>query len=963
MDFPHMGDNQFPYIDNVDPYKFVNDFDYSRWEYSSINVKLMNVLWDNSLTNVPYFANDNVRNQYFNEKTGHTVQLNSGFVVVPEETIRVPLPYNVAYTYNYVRIGGIAGGTTAALDYGAGYGNTNWWYYFIVDMRQLSPSTTELYLQLDYWTTFINSVNIPYMVLERGHAPMALVDVDTYLADPINNNEYLLAKDFDFGNDSTVVKSSAYMPVGNGRKWVLFAMPIDSNDFANFYASATPGGSSTPPTYSDEIYVEEGETKVTRWGDDLIVNDYAWNFGNAQAYGNANLPVKPYNRNGNNVLNGYSVFAILATDADAFFSFVANNAAYMMNAIEAVLIVGEDCLSLGATITWNNFTIRKAQPFSQNITMTFNKQSFAYDAKYADIAKLYTYPYAHVEITDNYGNTAEVRIENVSSTLTLHKETEIAFPYIQYRCFFTGINGSRSAIYTWQELNGQGNSKTMWEDDFSKFMFTWDIPTFALRVSAATKYVIDNHSSINAKRQAAIYEYQTADRYANTTKANTYDSQNAMMNNIKNSATTDKENTNRLSDTSIANMTRENLMNDRLNGDDTSRVPAGWVAVGGINPSLQQTTWAAQELAAQNSMANAANKAYQTKEATRTLIEAGVEKTDASLIASSASTAIQSGFSVAGAGHIAVNAGNAALAAGTTGALIGGGAGAIIGAAVGAVGSIVGSTITNATGYAQTRTYADAQETYNDSLYDIDYTGAGGLWDGYVKKEFKIKFDESKSIIQNTNTAQIAATNEAIDCNKETTENLHLTTGNPDGTIPYNALQTETTAHNNAQRTYDTETINAGWTRDANWQAANANLILRQMQAEAAFNDGRLRKPDFVTNYGGNAYPDVWENRGIQWKIRTQSKSAIAQAGDGMLRYGYTVHRVWDIEDKDFCKMEKFTFWKAEDIWITNNDKTADKVSDVLMRAFLDGVTVWTNPDEIGSVSIYNNPVREEVQL
>ena len=83
MDFPHMGDNQFPYIDNVDPYKFVNDFDYSRWEFSSINVKMMNVLWDNSLTNVPYFANDTVRNQYFNDKTGHTVQLNSGFIVVP----------------------------------------------------------------------------------------------------------------------------------------------------------------------------------------------------------------------------------------------------------------------------------------------------------------------------------------------------------------------------------------------------------------------------------------------------------------------------------------------------------------------------------------------------------------------------------------------------------------------------------------------------------------------------------------------------------------------------------------------------------------------------------------------------------------------------------------------------------------------------------------------------------------
>ena len=947
MDFPHMGDNQFPYIDNVDPYKFVNDFDYSRWEYSSISVKLMNVLWDNSLTNVPYFANDNARNQYFNEKTGHTVQLNSGFVVVPEETIRVPLPYNVAYTYNYVRIGGISGGTNAALDYGAGYGNTNWWYYFIVDMRQLSPSTTELYLQLDYWTTFINSVNIPYMVLERGHAPMALVDVDTYLADPINNNEYLLAKDFDFGNDSTVVKSSAYMPVGNGRKWVLFAMPIDSNDFANFYASSTAGGSSTPPTYSDETYVDEGETKVTRWGDDLIVNDYAWNFGNAQAYGNANLPVKPYNRNGNNVLNGYSVFAILATDADAFFSFVANNAAYMMNAIEAVYIVGEDCLSLGATITWNNFTIRKAQAFSQNITMTFNKQSFAYDSKYADIAKLYTYPYAHVEITDNYGNTAEVRIENVSNTLTLHKEAEIAFPYIQYRCFFTGINGNRSAVYTWQELNGQGNNKTMWEDDFSKFMFTWDIPTFALRVSAATKYVIDNHSSINAKRQAAIFEYQTADRYANTTKANTYDSQNTLENNTKAIAATDYINSLELSNTTLANIGRDNTCTRNVANLQNTQEEENWEYTWQYKSDLRDINVGVVYL---NTLQDVA------------MIEAGQEATNLGAGVSFAQNTINNVIGTA------------------TGVQGSGGAMNALGTAFGALNNGYATMI----GVGISNDYADKQKTSALAKCSIQ-TGYGNPnpWPGTPKPDawnasLRI-FNTDKDYTEDIKDLNIATrfdptdndpgiVNYETDTKKANGEAMYkvlnpgTTNPTPVGVIPVNSGRTKGTIDSNAEAVNTTETGNADWTRDANWQAANANLILRQMQAEAAFNDGRLRKPDFATNYGGNAYPDVWENRGVQWKIRTQSKSAIAQAGDGMLRYGYTVHRVWNIEDKDFCKMEKFTFWKAEDIWITNNDKTADKVSDVLMRAFLDGVTVWTNPDEIGSVSIYNNPVREEVQ-
>ena len=209
----------------------------------------------------------------------------------------------------------------------------------------------------------------------------------------------------------------------------------------------------------------------------------------------------------------------------------------------------------------------------------------------------------------------------------------------------------------------------------------------------------------------------------------------------------------------------------------------------------------------------------------------------------------------------------------------------------------------------------------------------------------------------------IIETNERNDCKETTTKNLYDTTSSPLGTIPQNALDTKTTIDTNSADTCTTETTNADWTRDATWQAANANLVLRQLQAQAPYNDARLQKPKQYTDYSGNAYPDVWENRGVQWKIRTQSKSAIAQAGDGMLRYGYTVHRVWDISDKDFCKMDNFTFWKAEDIWITNNDKTADRVVDVLSRAFLDGLTVWNNPDDIGSVSIYeNNPLSIETE-
>ena len=947
MDFPHMDDNQFPYIDTVKPYQFVNNFDYSRWDNSYITLKMLNVKWDNSLSNVPYFKNDTERNGWFTAKQGHIITLQSKFMITPESTVKVPVPYNEAYLFNYLMITMTNSNETYALDYGSEPGTpVGRWFYFIVDMKQLSPSTTELYLQLDYWTTFINSVNIPYMVLERGHAPMAFTDVDTYLADPINNNEYLLAKDFDFGNDSKVVKSTSFFPVGSGDKYVLFALPISNANFQTL-VTATGTGSSSGPTYSDE---QSGGT-TTRWGEDLLVNDYVWDFGNAQTFATADLPVETLFNLGATVFNGYNVLAVKSTVASSFFGYLATHGAYILNAIDGVYIVADDCITVTKLATWNNYDVYTVVPKSTSVDFTLSKAAFSYDEKYSEIAKLYTYPYASIEITDNYGNVAEVRVENISGNASFTKTCSIMFPFIQYRCFFNGLNGDGTAItYTWKQLDGTSGTGSVWEDDFSRYMFDWDIPTYKLFANKAWEYATNNHSGVQAKRQAAIVEYQTADRYANTTEANVVASQTTLRDNTQRTAATDKDNTYRLSDTTVTNMVRSNEMNDRINGDDTSLVPPAWSPVGGLNPSLININNSARQLAAQNSVDNGNRKANRVRNANNALIEEGVNKTDMGFYSSFASTSIQAGSSVAGAGHVALSR---AAEGAAVGAVIGGGAGAVAGAAISAGAAVISSAMSNALSYQSTRNYADAQEDYNDEMYNIDYeTGVPG---GYMRAEFKNQFDMSKSISTDTYTAQILATNETIDCNNTTTRNMYDTTSSPLGTIPKNALDTKDTIDTNSTNTCNTETGNAGWTRDATWQAANANLILRQMQAQAEFNNARLQKPANYGAYSGNAYPDVYEQRGIQWKIRTQSKSAIAQAGDGMLRYGYTVHRVWDISNKDFCKMENFTFWKAEDIWITNNDKTADRVVDVLSRAFLDGLTVWSDPDNIGGSSIYDN--------
>ena len=147
---------------------------------------------------------------------------------------------------------------------------------------------------------------------------------------------------------------------------------------------------------------------------------------------------------------------------------------------------------------------------------------------------------------------------------------------------------------------------------------------------------------------------------------------------------------------------------------------------------------------------------------------------------------------------------------------------------------------------------------------------------------------------------------------------------------------------------------NADWTRDATIEASKSNLVQAQREAEAQYRNHRLGTPVLETGYSGDAYPDVFERRGIRMNIRTQTKAAIAQVGDAFLRYGYALHRAWDMSD-GFHYGKHFTFWKAEDIWINEGNGLSGNAVNIIGEILLKGVTVWKNPEEIGKVSIYDN--------
>ena len=275
----------------------------------------------------------------------------------------------------------------------------------------------------------------------------------------------------------------------------------------------------------------------------------------------------------------------------------------------------------------------------------------------------------------------------------------------------------------------------------------------------------------------------------------------------------------------------------------------------------------------------------------------------------------------------AVTGGASAIGSAATGAAVGavgGPVGIAVGAFAGAAVSIVGTV----SGVVANSSIAAAMQSLNSSKNSLTNN-----YNNYLTQNNNELNSDLASI---TNAA-----NSAI------TSNIN----SKDSTIAgnNNSRDTSITATTNAMNN-----SNASYTRQALVWNAQWNLRTRQFENENAFKDASLQAPVKYGAYTGDMINDVYMRRGIRLNIRTQSKSAIAQTGDAFLRFGYALHRVWDMS-KGFHYGKRFTFWKAEDIWINDGSGVANAATNAIAEILLKGVTVWRNPEEIGVVGIYDN--------
>lgn len=901
MDFPHLSDTNFPLLDNVNVYSYRNQFDYTRWKPNT-RVTLTNVLWDSDYNDVVKFDSNERRDEWFDTKQERfQVTLTSDHSLPPEGGIKLPIPFDVANRFNYMYVE-VPMMTSAddPIEYESEDGLKRW-YFFVDDVSSRAPNTTMFHLSLDVWAQFHNDLTIKYMFLERGHAPVAASDTDAYLSDPLNNNEYLLAPDITPSNAS-VTRENMFIPFGDGVKYVCIASTCAPSQLASL------GGvihGSADYTFGNISYSDVD----ARYGYQLQVNGYG--IGNGDDYGNLRAPSNPINKGGR-IANNVTCYAIAASQVygnGTFFDSVMSTCPQFMRTIQGCFIATEEMLSFGSSYTLAGHTLMVCNGRDTTIDLpTLTKDDFKYPARYQRFAKLYTYPYASIELTDNEGNVRVVRIENTSK-MQVHKIAEVAFPFVSTRMYFTGINGSGSSTYSWKELDGSTIQATIPDSDWFDYCFDHEIPCYALYMDAETAWYLDNfNSTIRSARLGHLAAYHNSVRSANTARANAVDSNDTAYKNTDADATTLTTNT--------ANTTATNSANTNATVATNSAKTAQSNSTSTANDSENRTTASWNNTAAAE--ASITTTAEEQQVTSSSAWNTGFGQVAGSIGATAAAGAM---YGMA-AGSVAPGAGNlAGLAAGA------------------AVGTGVGIVQTAASWAAGMQ---NAQLTVQASSATLGASLAAS------NASYAANVSGSAVITQNLNTERTQHTNQDNSL-------LQTHTANNNANLTENNGNTATTMRNNMNRTRNTSNANAGHTREASVLNAKETLESARNPAQFALYDKRNGAPVPVGSYAGDPTSDYMRTRGVQMRVRTMPDSDVRQVGDWFTRYGYAANMIWDVDTSGLCPMKYFCYWKCADVWVDDRESSNSMATSMVSTMLTRGVTVWNNPDEVGRVNVYDN--------
>lgn len=468
-DFPHLGDTAFPHLSNVDVWQYRNNFDYSRWE-DNARIKLCTVNWDADYNNVVNWKSDEARNAYFDGLEGCKVDEPTMFQVQPDGTVKVPVPFNAATQCNYLVLDyPVMSTPDNPVSYAAPARNR--FLYFCEAVEELAPNTTLCHVQLDVWSTYINSVDVSGMMLARGHAPMASVTATDYLKNPYANQAMLTAPDVTFGT------------------------------FAR--------------TPSVKSHIFNGEVLAV-----ITMSAASWGIWGTKAAGTWRVPAEPVYLDDTPSLLSLSV---APANLAPLLTAMKTEVPQAFQTIRAVWFAPVELVETGEPYTFAGTSVRRvfANPWTNFEVAAWSKSDFGYPAKCADMAKLYTYPYARIMAHTDAGDI-EVKVEETGGNISVAARLNLAGPFINVDTYVH--LGGASASLSFAALS---SISMPWAGDALKTLRSLEIPTFAVYLDAGTVNDYATHFDRAQAETALQNAYSTAVSTATAGRDNARDSADA----------------------------------------------------------------------------------------------------------------------------------------------------------------------------------------------------------------------------------------------------------------------------------------------------------------------------------------------------------------------------------------------------------------------------------------------------
>lgn len=858
MKFPHLDNaTSFPGADVHVYDQYVNTYDYNMWTPKT-KIKLCHVKWRNDGHDAVKFRDDNARDAWFDALDGETVHLDASMYIARADTdgIKIPVPYMTAQRYNYIVIdftSDILQSPLQQSDCQTRY------HYYITDVAAEAPNTTTVVLQRDMWTDYINTTTINGLLLARGHAPLVGMTPARLLDNPRENSVDMLAPDVNYGaanNRITNIKSTV---LTGGDKYICFACSFGAIRLAEMARTRGADVTGDNPAYGS------GDATVSSW---------TWGTAGIDVSGCRTLGTAYASQRGRTP-NNWTVFALRASDVTG--EYINDLFAYyphIANGIGACFVLSEDMFAHGSStpvmvngVAWR--TVIDAERTLSGITLT--PEDFDMPPEVADVAKLYVSPYSVLEITDTWGKTTTINIEDCGR-LTVRTLVSVAYPLVRQVAYLDGYGADGSTTIAVSNLTGETISGHLPNADVLTTLVSYDIPTYALQRRNIDAYRGANYNrTIRQNRENAITAYENTAQAANTARDN-----------ANTSAATARDNTARTNAAQTANTAR-GVLRDQKISDET---------VDTRNDILDAAT---KRLDADTATANSKIRTDRDWDVTL-MNETYVTNTQTNAISS-----VTSMIGSVGGAALSVASGGAATGLAT----------AISGAAL--QGYNTGIAITNS-------------EKLNKAANDAAYA----------------KADKATSAnTDQTAHAKTQATETTTRTNTQTVKTMQLAT----------TAATDMTANNvnasngNASASYGTATGNAARTRNQAVTNAKRSMLATRDNATNTYRDMYNQPPAPVGAYSGDPWPDEMAQRAYIIKVRTQSNSALMQAGMYMLRYGIASNKLYNRPDLTTCR--HYTYWRADDVWLTNDIAPNDALEAIRDR-FAAGVTIWSDPTEIG---------------